>query len=397
MDTRNSGLALAVDAAAEDVISFLRQLPFLRSLQDVEVLLLARVAELHTFAAGAVVLREGQLSDALYLVFRGSVEVIKHGRADPDDGDDPTDGLAIHRIARGSVFGEMSFIDGDVTSATIRAAESCELLRLSHQTLDRVSQESGVPILDRLNGAVAQAVIRRLRLISENHVAALQREIREIRLRHEFERFFLATMVLFGIASLVQKLIQQDTSPWQHMAFSWGFLLLSVAPMAWFALRQKRPWADFGVTLHGWRRSLAEGVGLTLGLVGLALAVTWFALRQPGEPLLPWGSVAHYDPMQKLVFFLAYPLHCLLQEFIGRGVIQTSLRHFMPRARPIVPVLLTSALFGVYHLYVSVSFALLTVVVSMLFGWLYARHRTLLGVTVLHAAIGLMSVALGLN
>ena len=50
---------------------------------------------------------------------------------------------------------------------------------------------------------------------------------------------------------------------------------------------------------------------------------------------------------------------------------------------------------GRYHLYVSLSFALLTVAVSMLFGWLYARHRTLLGVTVLHAAIGLASTALG--
>jgi membrane protease YdiL (CAAX protease family) len=325
------------------------------------------------------------------------VEVLKHARTDPRYANDLAEGLAIHQIDRGSVFGEMSFVDGDLVSATIRAATDCELLRLSHSTLARIAEETGVPILDRLNGAVAQAVIRRLRMISDQHVRALQREINEIRLRHAFERFFMATMVLFGIASLVQRLIQQGTSPWPHMAFSWGFLLLSLAPMAWFALRQKRPWADFGVTLINWRKSVTEGLAVTAVLVVLACLVTRLFLRKDGEPLLNWGSVGAYNSAQFAVFVLGYPVHCFLQEFIGRGVIQTSFSHLLPRARKSVPLLATSALFGIYHLYVSVSFAILTVVVSMLFGWLYDRHKTLTGVTVLHASIGLASVALGFN
>ncbi len=393
----NSGLALASDATAEDVVGFLRQLPFLKSLHDAEVLLLARAAEQLSYVSRQVVLQEGQASDAIYLVFRGSVEVVKHARSDPRYADDLADGLAIHQIERGSVFGEMSFIDGDLTSATIRAAADCELLRLSHATLARLAEESGVPILDRLNGAVAQAVIRRLRLISDQHVRALQRELNEIRLRHAFERFFMATMVLFGIASLVQKLIQEGTSPWPHMAYSWGFLLLSVAPMAWFALRQKRPWADFGMTLLGWRKAVVEGLAIASVLTALSLVVARVWLREPGEPLVTWGSVSHYNTAQFAVFVLGYPVHCFLQEFIGRGVIQTSLSHLLPRARKSLPLLLTSALFGIYHLYVSVSFAILTVVVSILFGWLYNRHKTLVGVTVLHASIGLASVALGFN
>lgn len=393
----HSGLSLADDVLADDAISFLRHLPFLRSLQDAEILLLGRAAEVLRFAEGETVLREGQPSDALYLVFRGSVAVVKAAHGDARFAPDFAHGLAIHRIDRGSVFGEMSFIDGDPTSATIRAATDCELLKISHQTLRELTSESGVPILDRLNGAVAQVVILRLRLISNQHVEALQREIAEIRLRHAFERFFMATMVLFAIASLVQKLIQGDTTPWLHMGYSWGFLLLSTAPMAWFAVRQRRPWADFGLTLQGWQHALREGGGLALALVAVAAALARLFLRAPGEPLLTWGSVAGYDRVQFTVFLLGYPLHCLLQEFIGRGVIQTSLRGLLPHTRPFVPILLTSALFGIYHLYVSLSFALLTVAVSMLFGWLYARHRTLLGVTVLHAAIGLASTALGFN
>ena len=391
----NSGLSLDAHAVADDVTSFLRQLPFLRSLADAELLLLGRAVEHLSLPAGTRVMREGEPSAGLYLVFRGSVEVIKaaDSTAPAGDGGD----LVIHRIERGSVFGEMSFIDGDPASATIRAAADCELLRITPAALDVLENETTVPLRDRLNGAVALAVIRRLRLLSDNHVRALQREIEQVRLRSEFERFFMATVVLFGIASLVQKLIQTDVSPWAHMAYSWGFLLLSVAPMAWFARRQRRSWAEFGVTLTGWRRSLLEGLGVTAVLTGVALLVAQLGVRAPGAPLLTFGSVASYTGPQFALFVLGYPLHSFLQEFIGRGVIQNTLAHFMPQAGRMVPILLTSALFGVYHLYVSISFALLTVAVSMLFGWLYARHRTLCGVTVLHTAIGLVSVALGFN
>lgn len=392
-----SGLSLADFVQSDDTAGFLRQLPFLKSLQDAEVLLLVRAAEQLHFDAGHVVLREGDTSDAIYIVQSGSLEVLKHAGPDPDTASQEAAGLAIHRIERGSVFGEMSFVDGDTASATIRAAEACHLLRLSHEALNSLASATGVPILDRLNGAVAQLVIHRLRRISDQHVEALQRELREVHLRHAFERFFIATMVLFAIASLVQRLIQGDTSPWPHMAFSWGFLLLSVAPMAWFAVRQGRPWADFGLTLHGWRRAVLEAAGIALAVIGVGTAFIALVVRSPGEPLLTWGSVASYNKLQFTVFLAGYPFHTLLQEFIGRGVIQGSLHQFMPRAQRYVPLLLTSALFGVYHLYVSVPFALLTVAISMLFGWLYDRHRTLAGVTLLHAAIGVASTALGLN
>ena len=66
-------------------------------------------------------------------------------------------------------------------------------------------------------------------------------------------------------------------------------------------------------------------------------------------------------------------------------------------AGPRAPVLVTSVLFGVFHLYVSPGFALITFVVSALFGLFYERRRTLVGVTAVHAALGLASVAVGLN
>lgn len=81
---------------------------------------------------------------------------------------------------------------------------------------------------------------------------------------------------------------------------------------------------------------------------------------------------------------------------IARGVLQTSLERLLPDGRR-AAIVVTSVLFGVFHLYVSPSFALVTFVASAIFGVFYARHRTLAGVTAIHALVGLASVAVGLN
>lgn len=226
----------------------------------------------------------------------------------------------------------------------------------------------------------------------------LHRSAREAwRLRRELAAFFLVTVALFGVSQVVREVIHPGLPPLSQMGRSWAFLLLLLVPIGWFVRRQPLPLRDLGLTTRGARESLREAalvaVGIALAAVALRLGP---ALR--GEPWLPWGSVGTYSRGEFALFLLAYGPHCLLQEFIARGVIQTSLERLLPPdAGPLAPVLVTSVLFGVFHLYVSPGFALTTFVVSALLGAFYARRRTLAGVTAVHAALGLASVAVGLN
>ncbi|AUX48081.1 hypothetical protein SOCE26_096090 [Sorangium cellulosum] len=217
-----------------------------------------------------------------------------------------------------------------------------------------------------------------------------------LRLRRELAAFFLATIALFGIAQLVRDLLHADLPPLFQMAYSWGFLLLLLVPIGWFVRRQPLPLARLGVTLSGARQSLREAlvVAAVAFAAGLALRVGP-ALR--GEPWLVWGSVAGYSRLELALFLAAYGPHCLLQEFIARGVIQTSLERLLPDAGRLSPIVVTSVLFGVFHLHVSLAFALITFAASVGFGLFYARRRTLVGVTAVHAAVGIASVAVGLN
>ncbi|MDO9015625.1 MAG: type II CAAX endopeptidase family protein [Deltaproteobacteria bacterium] len=226
----------------------------------------------------------------------------------------------------------------------------------------------------------------------------LHRSAREAwRLRRELAAFFLVTVALFGVSQVVREVIHPGLPPLSQMGRSWAFLLLLLVPIGWFVRRQPLPLRDLGLTTRGARESLREAalVAVGIALAGVALRLGP-ALR--GEPWLLWGSVATYSRGEFALFLLAYGPHCLLQEFIARGVIQTSLERLLPPdAGPLAPVLVTSVLFGVFHLYVSPGFALTTFVVSALLGAFYARRRTLAGVTAVHAALGLASVAVGLN
>lgn len=403
-------MAGAAEGVAEpaqlDLVEFLRGLEFARHLTEPDRHALASMVEVRKVPAGEVILGEGEHSEALFAVWSGKVEVLK--RADDEEppraegrprGSRPRnapldDGahVQVTVFGRGAIFGEMSFVDERPTSATVRAVEPTTLVVWQRDHLD--AGPDGLH--QRLLRGVAIALIARMRAMTATHARALRDQLEQAEARLQFARFFGVTLVLFAIASTVQKLIHTDLPPLWQMMYSWGFLLLSFAPIAWFAVRQRLPPREFGLTLTRWRRNLrdAAAISLALGAAGLGVRLL---LRAPGEPLLTWGSVANYSATEAQVFFAAYLPHCFLQEFIGRGVIQTSLARLMPKARPATAILMTSGLFGIYHFYVSVSFAVTTFVVSLAFGWLFAVHRSLLGVTLVHVALGVMSIAFGFN
>jgi CRP-like cAMP-binding protein len=81
--------------------------------------------------AGKILFRAGDEGDALYIVARGTVEVLKGG---PIDGDSAP--LAF--LGEGQAFGEMSLLSGGPRTATIRAAEDAQLLVIAKADFERL-------------------------------------------------------------------------------------------------------------------------------------------------------------------------------------------------------------------------------------------------------------------
>jgi putative ABC transport system ATP-binding protein len=75
--------------------------------------------KLQRYPAGAVIIREGEVSDKLYIVARGEANVVLNGHTGPEK--------LIDRLQRGQYFGGVSLIMGDTNPATVRASEAGEI------------------------------------------------------------------------------------------------------------------------------------------------------------------------------------------------------------------------------------------------------------------------------
>src|SRR6218665_410023 len=96
-------------------------------LSSAELLYLSELAEQRRYSAGELVFEEGELGDSLYVIVRGEVEVVRR-----DDSGRPR---PLTVLTAPELFGEMSLIDKEYRSATVRARTAAELLRLTAQHL----------------------------------------------------------------------------------------------------------------------------------------------------------------------------------------------------------------------------------------------------------------------
>jgi CRP-like cAMP-binding protein len=84
---------------------------------------LAKVTVSREFEKGDVIVREGELGVAFYIVGKGKVEVVR-GLGTGNE-------QVLATMSEGNFFGEMTLFDNEVRSASVRAAEPTECLVLT--------------------------------------------------------------------------------------------------------------------------------------------------------------------------------------------------------------------------------------------------------------------------
>jgi CRP-like cAMP-binding protein len=108
----------------------LRPIGLFGGLSDEVLATLARSLPAERIPTGHVIFREGDAAHCLYVLLEGEVEVLKKSR-----------GALEHRVAilgPADSFGEMSLIDVQPRSATVRAIAPSRVLRLDSEEIDRL-------------------------------------------------------------------------------------------------------------------------------------------------------------------------------------------------------------------------------------------------------------------
>lgn len=101
--------------------------PLFDNLLTTELTMLADLFSIRSFSDGEIVFNEGDVGDSMYVIAEGTVEIL---RKNPDG-----EFQSIAELHAPQFFGEMSLIDKEYRSATVRARGDARLLQLSNENL----------------------------------------------------------------------------------------------------------------------------------------------------------------------------------------------------------------------------------------------------------------------
>jgi small-conductance mechanosensitive channel len=170
--TRRSRMA---EVAPPTVAAALRSMDVLRDLDDVQIQTLAHASRYLDIEAGQVLIREGEVADAMYAVVAGVLDasVAGHGHQN----------LVSERLPAGQAVGQISLITGEPSAMTVTAATDATLVRIGLDALKDILAQN-----PDLKDRMAQSVADRIAHLHRAKAAAVRRIPRTLGLREVRQR-----------------------------------------------------------------------------------------------------------------------------------------------------------------------------------------------------------------
>jgi CRP-like cAMP-binding protein len=140
----------------------LRSIPLFQELNETECRQIAEVVQMHSFAAGDAVIRQGESSRNLWVMLEGTCEVVK--RLAPDN--PRSEAIVLATLEPYHYFGEMSFFHPAPHSADVVAKTNVKALRISHVDYQDLIAE-GVWAAYKLAYNVVEELAERMRRMDD--------------------------------------------------------------------------------------------------------------------------------------------------------------------------------------------------------------------------------------
>ena len=236
--------------------------------------------------------------------------------------------------------------------------------------------------------AVVANISQRVRLLEES--------VEQKRIQHQFGQFFIYLLGIYVIGTLANYMLHTYLSfiDVNGTFFTWAYLIILLVPSLIVIRIMKIPFSTLGMTLNKWKKSIVEGVGVSAILIVLGLGLVALIRLIPSWPYKPMG----FDFSISGIFLgvIPYYIHSFIQELLARGVMQSSFERFFDDRKGFKAVVLTSIFGGLLHIHFGLTAVAMIFVTGLFFGTFYLRHHNLIGVTILHGALGIFAFGSGL-
>ncbi|WCN37929.1 cyclic nucleotide-binding domain-containing protein [Aneurinibacillus uraniidurans] len=335
----------------------------------------AFLARLHLirFSPDDVIVIEGEVGDAVYIVDSGEATVTKKSGSSES---------IIGKVIAGDIVGELALFTDSTRAATVRAYTEVVAFRISKQDFDELIQ-----MYPHISGTFLRRLYNRL----THSYQELEQQNRQLETlnhyRSELSSIFTMVVLVMSVYSFALEIFQ-STLLSDTIKF-WGnrFIeIISLLVIMRIIHNSKLSVTDFGVTWTGAARAYKEALCVSIGVILLLTGLKVVTLTYG------WISFSDHSIISFSYFnwtYITYLIVAPLQELIGRGVIQSSIQRLLTGKRATFwAILITSFLFGALHLHTSLALGTAALISSLLWGALFARHGTLVGVSLSHFLIG---------
>jgi membrane protease YdiL (CAAX protease family)/CRP-like cAMP-binding protein len=371
------------------IIDALKSSPLFKQLDSTLLESIASCAAYKAIPKDAYLIRENEQASELFIIVKGNFSVFKS--LDTGTGSQFAN---ISLLRPYDAVGEFAFIDDKPRSANVRANDNDNaVIAISYKDIKLLPAEFYRTLAIRLTGEIRDSndlFINKLReeLAKTSEIAKMGRFICYVLLLISF--YMLA---LSGFVSLVN-------NPYTNLFASTSVIFIFSAVLIVMMKHNQYSLYDCGVTLIGWRKSIAESVGYTCIFLAIITLLKWSLIHGDSrfshfsmfdlQAIVPFEKIG--SPKFVIIYASAviiYALFSLLQEFISRGILQSSLMDFLHgKHKNTLSIIVTSGVFSAMHIHISAVLALVVFIPSVFWGWLYARQKTLLGPIISHIMVG---------
>lgn len=368
------------------------QVDLFRNLSQTELAKLYEQARELQLADGEYLFREGDEANEFYILMEGTLNILKTSKNQQNE-------FSLSIIQEGEVIGEMALLSQERRVASVRAKGKVYLLAISYSVIRELLYRD--PSLKEIHLKISQNLTKRLSYANEITVQSQETLLEEYKTRN-----FMGNLLIYMIA-----LICFYTYLLEYLQFIRKILidpslfmilvvLLILIPFYLIIKSFHCPFSLFGVNLKNWRQSIIESTLSTLPLMGGVLIFKLLLIKyHAGYHVVNLFSPYYYFSIPDganinpatiwLVSILIYIISCPLQEFIVRGVIQGTLQKFLiGKYRTLLAIIISNLIFSTGHLIYSGELVFLTFIGGLVWGWLYYRHGSILGISISHFAIG---------
>lgn len=357
------------------IFKIISQMPLFDGLNKQDLHQVAMNCSYHQFLPNQDIIIEGEQTTSLYIIIKGEVDILKYNPIKKNM-------FVVSNVQAGNYVGEMSFVENAPRSCTVRSTTPCEIIEIPKDLIGQLPH--GKALLEKImfNISNQNSLFNRLRNANTRLVQSLEKENELLQEKKEFAKLFILVLFTLSLATFITRYVIEYVTKTQNIGFLyshtfiWIYLIVVFIPTFIFILFSNNKFSVFGFNIAYWKKTLIEISAFLVAMIILIYCLSYFKL-------INFKEISFFN-----IGFPIYLFHAFIQEFISKGVLQTSLYNFFGYRNPLLAIVISSYLFGMLHIHFGIIPVLITFIFSFILGFIYHAQKNIFGISVIHGVLG---------